>query len=89
MSKDDAINIMKKSSLKKERYYNFFSLYVKMSETTFYKRNRETVLNRAKCYYKNNKEELKEKARNKYRELYDEEKNIKRKYGRNRYHNMP
>ena len=33
MSKDDAINIMKHSSLnKKVDYYNFFSLYTKMSE---------------------------------------------------------
>ena len=31
-----------------------------MSETTYYQRNRETILNRAKDYYKNNKEVLKE-----------------------------
>ena len=59
-----------------------------MSETTYYKRNRETILNRAKEYYENNKEILREKARNKYRELPEEEKNIKREYERNRYHNM-
>ena len=35
--------------------------------TTYYQRNRETILNRAKEYYKNNKEMLREKARNKYR----------------------
>ena len=52
-------------------------------ETTYYKRNRETrlnretILNRAKEYYKNNKEVLREQARNKYRELSKEEKNRK------------
>ena len=37
--------------------------------------------------YENNKKVLKDKARDKYRDLSDEEKNIKREYGRNRYHN--
>ena len=55
MSKDDAINIMKNSNLdKKVDCYNFFSLYMKMSETTDYKRNRETILNRANDNYKDN-----------------------------------
>ena len=31
-----------------------------MSETTYYQRNREVILNRAKDYYENNKEELRE-----------------------------
>ena len=31
-----------------------------MSEITFYQRNREIILNRAKEYYKNNKELLRE-----------------------------
>ena len=56
-----------------------------MSETNYYQRNREIILNRAKEYYENNKEK---QARNKYRELSEEERNIKREYGRNRYHNM-
>ena len=43
-----------------------------MSETTYYERNREVVLNRAKDYYENNKE------------LSEEEKNIKREYGKKR-----
>ena len=34
----------------------FFLLFVKMSETTYYQRNRDTVLNRAKDYYENNKQ---------------------------------
>ena len=47
-----------------------------MSLTTYYQRNREVILNRAKDYYENNKE------------LSEEEKNIKREYGRKIYHNM-
>ena len=53
-----------------------------MCETTYYQRNREMILNRAKDYYENNKELLTERARNKYRELSEEEKDIKREYGK-------
>ena len=53
-----------------------------MSETTYYQRNREVILNGAKDYYENNKELLRERAKNKYRELSEEEKNIKREYGK-------
>ena len=35
----------------------FFSLYIKMDNTTYYQRNREIVLNRAKDYYENNKKD--------------------------------
>ena len=59
-----------------------------MSEITYYKRYRETILNRENDYYENNKEILREKARNKYSELFGEENNTKREYGRNTYHNM-
>ena len=45
-----------------------------MSETTYYQRKREVILNRAKDYYENNKELLKERAKIKYRELSEEEK---------------
>ena len=34
-----------------------------MSETTYYQRNREVILNRAKHYYENNKELLRERER--------------------------
>ena len=34
-----------------------------MSETTYYQRNREVILNRAKDYYENNKELLRERAK--------------------------
>ena len=33
-----------------------------MIETTYYERNKETILKRGKGRYKNNKEELREKA---------------------------
>ena len=59
-----------------------------MTGGTYYQRNREVMLNTANKYYENNKEKLREKAKNKYRELCEEEKNIKREYGRKRYHNM-
>ena len=35
-----------------------------MIETTYYQRNRDTMLNRAKNYYENNKELLRERAKN-------------------------
>ena len=47
-SKDDSISIMKKSDLKKVDHYNFFFIVYRMGETTYYKRNREIILNRAK-----------------------------------------
>ena len=49
-----------------------------MSDKTYYQRNRDVILNRAKDYYKNNKKVLRDKAKNKYRELSEEKKNIKR-----------
>ena len=51
-----------------------------MSESaylTYYQRNRDVILNRAKDYYENDKERLREQARDKYRNLSEEEK-IKR-----------
>ena len=55
-----------------------------MSETTYYKRKREVILNRAKDYHKNNKELLRDRAKNKYREFSEQEKSIKREYGKKR-----
>ena len=49
-----------------------------MSETTYYQKSREVILNRAKGYYENNKELLIERSKNKYREL-SEEKKIKKR----------
>ena len=48
-----------------------------MSETTYYEKNRDVILNRAKDYYENNKELLNERAKSKYRELSEEEKKYK------------
>ena len=48
-----------------------------MSEKTYYQRNRDIILNRAKEYYKNNKELLRERAKNKYGSLSEDENYIK------------
>ena len=45
-----------------------------MSQTTYYQRNRDIMLNRTKDYYENNKELLRERAKNKYRSLSEDEK---------------
>ena len=50
--------------MKKGNYY-FFLHYVKISERTYYQRDKEAIFNRAKEYYENNKEVLGEKGRNK------------------------
>ena len=62
-----------------------------MSENTYltyYRKNRDLILNRAKGYYENDKERLRTQARNKYRNLSEEEKNKKREYVKNRHRNM-
>ena len=51
-----------------------------MSEKTYYPRNRDVILNRAKDRYENDEERLREQAINKYRSLLEEEKNKKREY---------
>ena len=45
-----------------------------MNNTTYYQKDREIILNRAKDYYENDKERLKEQAKNKYRNLSEEGK---------------
>ena len=57
------------------------------ADLTYYQRNRDVILNRAK-HYENDKEGLSEQARDKYRNLSEEEKNKKTEYGKNRYCNM-
>ena len=47
------------------------------ADLTYYQRNRDLILNRAKHYYENDKERFREQAREKYRNLSEEEK-IKR-----------
>ena len=49
-----------------------------MDNTTYYQRNREIILNRAKDYYENDKERLREQARDKYRNLSEEDKKKER-----------
>ena len=44
-----------------------------MSELSYYQRNRDVILNRAKDYYENDKERLRGQARDKYRNLSEEE----------------
>ena len=44
---------------------------------TYYQRNREVILNRAKDYYENDKERMREQAKDKYRNLSEEDKNKK------------
>ena len=53
-----------------------------MNEKTYYQRNRDVILNRAKDYYENDKERLREQARYKYWNLSEEEKNKRRKFGK-------
>ena len=48
-----------------------------MNNTTYYQRNREITLNRAKDYYENDKERLRVQARDKYRNLSQEDKKKK------------
>ena len=47
-------------------------------DLTYYQRNRDVILNRAKDYYENDKERLRGQARDKYRNLFEEEKIKKR-----------
>ena len=55
------------------------------TDLTYYPKNKDLILNKAKDYYKNNKERLREQARDKYTNLSEEKK---RKYGKNRYHSV-
>ena len=75
--------IYKKNVIKISEYNS-----IEYADLTYYQRNRDVILNRAKYYYENDKERLREQARDKYRNLSEEEKNKKREYGKNRYLNM-
>ena len=64
---------------------------IKMSEIadlTYYQRNKDVILNKAKDFYKNNKERLREQARHGYRNVSEDEKNKKREYGEIIYCNI-
>ena len=60
----------------------------KSAYLTYYPRNRDVILNKAKDYYENDKERLSVQASDKYRKLSEEQKNKKREYGKNSYRNM-
>ena len=49
---------------------------------SYYQKNRDVILNRAKDYYEDDKERLREQARDKYRNLSGEEKNKKKRIWR-------
>ena len=86
MSKREARKLMANSNaIDKKGFSQIFFHHIKMDNTTYYQRNRETMLNRAKVYYENDKEWLREQARNKYRNLSEENKEKKREHGKNRY----
>ena len=53
-------------------FYKKNLLYIRISESaylTYYQRNRDVILNRAKDYYEDDKERLKKQARDKYGNL--------------------
>ena len=54
-----------------------------MSSTTYYHRNRDVMLNRAKEHYKNDKESLREQARDKYRNMSKEKTQKLKQYQKN------
>ena len=49
-----------------------------MSNTTYYQRNRDVLLNKSKEYYRNNRELIRDRANNKYKLLSEDEKEIRR-----------
>ena len=51
------------------------------TDLTYYQRNRNVILNKAKDYYENDNGRLREQARDKYRNLSEEEKNKKKNMG--------
>ena len=50
---------------------------IENTNLTYYQKNRDMILNRAKDYYENNKERLRVQAREKYQSFSEEEKNKK------------
>ena len=48
--------------MKKVGHYIFF-IIINMSETNYYRRNRDVILNRTKYYYKKDKERVREKKK--------------------------
>ena len=48
------------------------------TDLTYYQKNKDVILNKAKDYYQKNKDRLQKQARDKYKKLTGEEKNKKR-----------
>ena len=48
------------------------------TDLTYYQKNKDVILNKAKDYYQKNKDKLQKQARDKYKKLTGEEKNKKR-----------
>ena len=55
---------------------------------SYYQKNRDKILNRAKEYYQKNKETINEKREKKYKELNDADKDIIKNDRMNRYSSM-
>ena len=47
---------------------------IECADLTYYQKNRDVILNRAKDYYENDKERLRGQRRDKYKNLSEEEK---------------
>ena len=47
---------------------------IECADLTYYQKNRDAILNRAKDYYENDKERLRGQRRDKYKNLSEEEK---------------
>ena len=54
--------------------------FIENTNLTYYQKNRDVILNKARDYYENDKERLREQAADKYRNLSEEEKIKKREY---------
>ena len=61
---------------------------VDTQKLTYYQKNRDTILQKAKEYYEKNKAQKKEYRRNRYHNMTDEERGKVNKYQRNRYCNL-
>ena len=61
-------------------------MYKKMDNTTYYQRNKETMLNRARDYYGNDKERLKDKQEINIETYLKKIKRKRENMEKNRYH---
>ena len=52
---------------------------IENTNLTYYQKNWEVILNRAKDYYENDKERLRVQAKDKYRNLHEEEEEKKKR----------